>query len=258
MKQLIITCDDCGLSAGINLAAAALHERGMATAASIMTNFPAAQHAFDLFAQYPDLELGVHLNLTDGLPMTRPVSPSPITQRNWRFRSKGRLHLQALLPTPRFRILVEAELRKQIEVFLSRGLQPGHLTTHQHFHILPFMRDLVLRLAREYEISWVRAYAMGAGVVPQNPFYRPQRTAADFADITLPAYLVGVKWWLGHSPQRLAAIIEMLDGDVELIIHPCTPYDATYPLDVNYHPHQRHAEIRYLEQVFPLLDLRSA
>lgn len=258
MQHLIITCDDCGLSEGINVASAALHEAGIATTASVMTNFPAAQHAFDLFARYPTLELGVHLNLTDGLPLTRPVSPSAITQRDARFRRKGALHLRALFPTGRFRSLVEAELRQQIEVFFSAGLQPKHLTTHQHFHVLPALRDLVLDLAREYDVPWVRAHNLGAGVVPHNPFYRPQSSNPAYEDIAMPDYLVGIKWWVGRSPQRLAGLLAALEGAVELVIHPCTPSDSSYPQEVAYPPYERHAEVRFLEQVYPLLSAASA
>ncbi len=106
MKTVIITCDDCGLSEGINLAALALHEKGMATAASLITNFPAVEHAFKLFAAVPSLECGAHLNLTEGEPLTRSDS---LTGPDSRFRGRAAFWRRALLPDRAWLQAVEAE-----------------------------------------------------------------------------------------------------------------------------------------------------
>jgi len=253
-KQLIITCDDCGLSEGINLAAAELHDRGMATAASVMTNFPAAEHAFDRFARYPALELGVHLNLTDGCPLTDIKGLSPLTWSDGRFQPKGILHLRAFFPGATFLELVEAELRAQIEVFIQAGLRPQHLTTHQHFHSISSLRRIVLQLAREYSVPWVRAHRVGAGVVPQNPFYTTRRADNDDAGVAMPDHLIGIKWWLGHDPERLLAVLQTLEGTIELVVHPCTAEDRTFPEGISYRPRERFQEMRYLESLFPALN----
>lgn len=251
-RQLIFTCDDCGLSEGINLATVALHEKGMATAASIMTNFPAAQHAFHLFRQHSHLEVGVHLNLTDGYPVLPVKSSSPMTRHDGRFHPKGILHLRALFPGTVFLQMVEAELRAQMDVFVQAGLSPQHLTTHQHFHSIPSLRKVVLQLAREYRIPWVRAHSLIAGVVPQNPFFnKEQRPVID--GVYTPDHLIGVKWWLGKNPERLLDVLRTLKGTIEFVIHPCTKQDDTYPEGVNYLPHERFEEVRYIENLYPML-----
>lgn len=250
-KQLTVTCDDCGLSEGINSATADLHERGIATAASIITNFPAAQHAFDLFARYPTLELGVHLNLSDGYPLTEIKRLSPLTWNDGRFQPKGILHLRAFFPGASFLELAEAELRAQIEVFVQAGLRPKHLTTHHHFHSISSLRGIVLRLADEYGVSWVRAHRVGAGVVPQNPFYTTGRRESN--GVAIPDHLIGVKWWLGYDPERLLAVLKTLEGTVELVVHPCTPEDRSFPDGVSYLPRERFQERCYLENLYPLL-----
>src|SRR5215472_9709161 len=102
MQTLIVTCDDCGLAEGINQAALTLHQRQIATAASIITNFPASQHAYSLFAPYPALECGIHLNLTEGYPVRKVQSLSPLTRADGRFRSRFALFTQAIFPTSTF------------------------------------------------------------------------------------------------------------------------------------------------------------
>ena len=118
MKKLIVTCDDCGLSEGINLATVDLYEQGFVTAATVMTNFPAAQHALELFARYPLLDVGVHLNLTDGFPLTGIGASSELTHRNGNFKPKSILFMNALISRQTFLDLVEVELTEQIEFFL--------------------------------------------------------------------------------------------------------------------------------------------
>jgi predicted glycoside hydrolase/deacetylase ChbG (UPF0249 family) len=253
MKQLIVTCDDCGLSEGINLATAELYEKGIATAASVMTNFPAAHHAFELFARYPDLEMGVHLNLTDGYPLTDLKSATPVTRQDGRFHPKGILHLRALWPSAMFLQLVESELRAQIDIFITAGIRPQHVTTHQHFHSIPSLRRMVLQLAQEYKIPWVRATSLVAGVVPQNPFFSTRETFPTDKGIFMPDHLIGVKWWVGRSPEQLMSVLRSLEGIVEVVIHPCTAQDSTYPRGVGYPPHERFEEMRYLESLHPML-----
>ncbi len=45
MPELIFTADDCGLTEGINQTVYDLHQQGVISAASVMTNFPAHEHA---------------------------------------------------------------------------------------------------------------------------------------------------------------------------------------------------------------------
>jgi predicted glycoside hydrolase/deacetylase ChbG (UPF0249 family) len=254
MKQYTITCDDCGLSEGINLATADLHEKGIATAASIVTNFPAAAHAFQLFARYPKLELGVHLNLTDGFPLTRLSVSAPLTRANGHFALRQVLFTRALLPSASFLRMAEAEMRAQIEVFAKAGLQPQHITTHLHFHAVPSLRKIVLRLAGEYRIPWVRVHTLSAGVVPQNPFYSRRALSPSARGMYGHDHLIDVKSWVGRQPAALLSVLAKLQGAVEFVVHPCTPLDETYPSNVRYLPYERFIEMRYLESIYPFLE----
>ncbi len=253
MHRFTITCDDCGISEGINSATARLHEQGLATAASIMTNMPAADHAFDLFAAYPDLELGVHLNISDGYPLTDIPAPSALTRSSGRFHHRLWAMIRTLLPTPHFMTLFEAELRGQIEVFSARGLTPGHITTHRHFHISPLLRPVVIKLAEAYGIPWLRAYRLSASIVPVNPFHSTGREDQQYSPIFVPDHLINIKSWMRRDPAQLVAVLRDLEGVAEFIVHPCTLDDPTFPPEVYYKPHQRHAEMQYFTRAFALL-----
>src|SRR5262245_34993293 len=72
LRRLIVNADDLGLSPAINLGVVELHAAGVVTSASLMMNLPATADALALTAG-SDLDIGVHLNLTAGAPMTRGV-----------------------------------------------------------------------------------------------------------------------------------------------------------------------------------------
>ncbi len=84
-------------------------------------------------------------------------------QRRWR----------GLRPrSPRGRIRIYDELSAQVRKVRKAGLQPSHLDTHKHTHLLPPVLDAVARIASEFQIPWVRrpfdlpAATVHAGTVP--------------------------------------------------------------------------------------------
>ena len=257
MNKLIITCDDCGLSEGINLATIDLYEQGFVTAASVMTNFPSARHALDLFADYPSLDVGIHLNLTDGFPLTGIGQSSDLTNRDGSFKAKPILFANALISRQSFLDLVEVELTKQIKFFINRGLQPQHMTTHIHFHCVASLREIVYNLARKFDIPWVRNSELRRAVVPFDMFLPEQNTTK--SDIVpSPDYLIILPQWMKYStPKKLLERMLFLQGAMELVVHPCLEEDDTFPPGVNYHPHERFTEMQYFIAFSQLMQVEA-
>jgi len=255
VRKLIVTCDDCGLSEGINDATISLYQRHIATAASILTNFPATYHAYKLFAQYSSLECGVHLNLTEGYPLRKISSPSPLTLANGHFRSRVALFVQALYPTPSFIQLVEAELTAQIEHFLHSRLTLHHLTTHLHFHMVPILRSMIFRLAQKFNVEWIRTHRFTSTALPFNPLLRRghRNNKQELSPRSFqPDYLVPIILWLGTSPETFSRQLKLLDGCVEIVVHPSTAQDISFPQGVAYLPNKRFQEMQYLDKVMRL------
>lgn len=259
-RRIILTCDDCGLSEGINEAALQLHLSGMATTASVMTNLVATSHALRLFADHPSFQVGAHLNLTTGYPLTSVLSPSPITYRDGRFRSKWSLFARSLLPNKRFLELVEDELTRQMEVFFESNIRPTHITTHIQFHLAPSLRKAVFRLARKFQVVWVRAYEIRSVVAPKNPFtfMRESMKPAQEKLLLIPDYLVVAQMWMQKDPKHLVERIAKLDGNIELVVHPGLVGDITFPYDIDSHtPTERYIEMSYFKQVLALLGTQA-
>jgi hypothetical protein len=249
LKKIIVTCDDCGLSEGINLAALQLHEAGIATAASVMSNFPAVTHAARLFADSPAFEMGAHLNLTDGCAVVLPRS-SRLTRADGHFRSRYNLFARALVPTPAFLAQVEVELGAQVQRLVDLGLRPRHLSTHIHFHFFPSLRRVVFKLARQFDVEWVRTWDVRHTVLQFNPLLhgRPG-SSCEVGAIRVPDYLLAVGMWLGKL-ERVRKYLATLQGNVEVVVHPSLPEDATFPGGVRYLPYQRFVETSFIRQVY--------
>jgi predicted glycoside hydrolase/deacetylase ChbG (UPF0249 family) len=66
-RHLIVNADDLGLSAAVNEGIFAAHEEGVVTSASLMVLRDGAAAAVEALAGYPDLAIGLHLEVGEDL-----------------------------------------------------------------------------------------------------------------------------------------------------------------------------------------------
>ena len=62
-RFLIVNADDFGQSSGVNRGIIQAHCTGIVTSTSLMVRWPAATEASALSLKYPDLNIGLHLDL---------------------------------------------------------------------------------------------------------------------------------------------------------------------------------------------------
>jgi predicted glycoside hydrolase/deacetylase ChbG (UPF0249 family) len=241
-----ITCDDCGMHESINEATLALHRDGMAHSASVMANFPATQHALDQFKPYLALRIGAHLNLSEGQALT---GVSLLTDVHGNFLPIGYTTRAWIYASAEYLEAVEAEFCAQIERLAQAGIELEHLTTHMHFHVIPVLREIVLRLARRWNVQWVRAYRARDTMIPNNPW----RTLTHAQEDMVLDYLAPVMYWVGHSPHAMREALHAARGTVEIVVHPALP---NVPLPLwRYGTEGRVGEVEYLKQVWALLNV---
>ena len=153
---VIINADDFGLCEAVNQGVVEAFDHGIVTSASLLVTGEALEEAVALAHARPQLDLGLHLALTQTRPVSPPASiPSLVTSHGdfpptWSaFLSRylrGAIRLQE----------VEIELRGQIERALASGLPVSHLDSHQHLHMLPGILSIVARVAPDYGIRALR------------------------------------------------------------------------------------------------------
>lgn len=108
-----------------------------------MANGDAFDDAVRLVFETPGLDIGAHLVLVQGHSVLtgRQLPKTPL--QLLRMLAAGGLN-------------VYAELRAQIEKICDAGIQLTHLDSHKHTHIVPSIFRIVVRLAREFEVPYVR------------------------------------------------------------------------------------------------------
>lgn len=160
----VINADDFGRSSTVNQAILDSFERGLVTSATIMANMPgfgeAGALAHDKGVQD---RIGVHLNLTEGRPITDPIRLCPRLCD----ADGNLLHRPGTIwrLSPDEARAVEVELAAQIEAVLSAGIRPSHLDSHHHIHTHWPICTVVMRLARRHDIPAIRL-SRNCGVEP--------------------------------------------------------------------------------------------
>jgi predicted glycoside hydrolase/deacetylase ChbG (UPF0249 family) len=154
-RRLIVNADDFGFTRDVNAGIVEAHRDGILTATTLMANGDAFEDAVELARQTPSLDIGCHLVLVQGRSVYDPSRELPAT-------IAGLLRSLARREIP-----VYEEAAAQVRMLLAAGIRPSHIDTHKHTHLLPPVLDAVARVAREFEIPWVRRpfdFGTGAGV----------------------------------------------------------------------------------------------
>jgi predicted glycoside hydrolase/deacetylase ChbG (UPF0249 family) len=151
---LIVNADDYGyfrcVSKGILKAAA----HGVVTATGVFANTAHFGEHATWLRDCEALDCGVHLNLTDGIPLTSDLQQM-LGRWSGRFPRKFAL-ARAILSGAIEIDAVKREWRAQIERCLEHGLKLRFLNSHEHIHMLPSLFPVVKALARDYDIRHVR------------------------------------------------------------------------------------------------------
>lgn len=152
--SVLINADDFGMSSDVNEAIVWAFQQGLISSASLMANMPGFKDACALTRSNALVgRIGVHLNLTEGIPLTRDIVEVE------GFCQDGRLALRqrpVIKISGRGERAVEAELEAQIVACVASGVAPAHLDSHHHVHTAWPIGRIVLRLAERFGIGRVR------------------------------------------------------------------------------------------------------
>ncbi|MBO6133088.1 MAG: ChbG/HpnK family deacetylase [Lachnospiraceae bacterium] len=168
MFKLIVNGDDFGISSEVNRAVMEGFEMGVLQRTTWMANMPFAQEAVGLSEEKGfKASIGLHLNLTSGLPLTQEIrgmrrfcDAKGFFNAAFARNLKSRFFLSAAEG-----IAVRAEIRAQIEKYLEAGFPLKHLDSHHHIHTDFSIWKILEPLLKEYGFASVRlSRNIGAGV----------------------------------------------------------------------------------------------
>jgi hopanoid biosynthesis associated protein HpnK len=155
-RKLIVAADDFGLTNRVNEAIAIASRNGIVTTASLMVTGAGFESAVDIARRQTNLDLGLHLNLTEGCPVADPRA-IPTLAESRRFLYDHPLRLVAALSRGKIRTVdLEREIRAQIEKAIDSELEITHIDGHKHVHVTPAVFRMIWRVAPEYGIRAIR------------------------------------------------------------------------------------------------------
>lgn len=103
-----------------------------------------------------DLDIGIHLCLTEERPiLTKKDIPSLVGEDSNFLKTHLFFILNYMIGKIDLKD-IEKEFDAQIKKVLESGIKPTHIDSHGHIHILPRIFKMVLKLAKKYNIPFVR------------------------------------------------------------------------------------------------------
>ena len=229
-KALIVNADDFGLCREISSGILQAHREGIVTATSVVANGGYFEQSAALLKD-SGIDTGIHLTLTGSeKPLTGDI-PGLVDGRGMFYRSYRQVIPRIVLG--RFdRDALEKELAAQITMLKDHGVAVSHIDSHQHLHLLPGIRDIVLRLAHRFRIPWIRvprAQRAGARGIGLNLLAKGLRNGLQEQRLGFTDAFAGFDQG-GHMDEAALSTVlpSIADGVTELMVHPGFDASAFY------------------------------
>ncbi len=156
-NKVIFNADDFGISSGVNAAIEKAYHQGILNATSLMVNQKYAVQAVEMSKKMPDLDLGLHVNLTNEYPALEASKLPLLTGKDGKFKNGFlKLLLLSIFKSKTLRSEVKAETEAQVQKALNMGVKLTHIDSHRHVHMIPLIFKVVLELKEKYGIERIR------------------------------------------------------------------------------------------------------
>lgn len=245
--SVLVIADDYALSAGVTAAILDLGRRHRLSGAGAMVPSPRWRHDAAGLRDMPDgFQTGLHLTLTGALA---PLGPMPVLCPAGRFPALGRWLLLSHAGGLRTRAVqaeLTAEIGRQLDGFeAAMGRPPHFVDGHQHVHLLPGIRPLILAaVARRYPAGgvWVRDCHEKAGRIALRgvavgkalfiaALARGMAHDARAAGLPVNRGFSGIHGFQGDFRRLLPRFLTLLGDGGLLMVHPALPDDELASLD---------------------------
>ena len=166
-NKFVLNADGLGLSEANNRAILEGYECGILKSTSIVANGEAFDDAAGRIIQAcPDLGVGVYINITDGKSILPDLNT--LTNENGIFNNSyfNLIKKSYNMKDKTFLNQAEQEFRAQIEKVKNSGIEITHLSSNSDIHLIPPLFNIFCKLAKEYEINYVRTYFEKPYIVP--------------------------------------------------------------------------------------------
>jgi hopanoid biosynthesis associated protein HpnK len=155
-SKLIVNADDFGLTEGINKGIIECFCNGVVTRASLIVNTHAFTNAVELSRKHSELKIGVHLTLTEEIPVTPSCKIKSLVGSDGKHFKNYKVFLFEYLKKQINLNEVYIEFEAQIEKIINQGIKISHIDSHQHLHLIPEIFEIVKPLMEKFGIENIR------------------------------------------------------------------------------------------------------
>lgn len=176
MIQVYVNADDFSLDENRTKAILQAYEEGWISTTSAMVNMPWFERSLE-FAKGTGIydNIGLHLNLTEGHPLTEKIKKSPLfCNPDGTFNAVFHHSKNYRLYLPYFeREAVAEEISAQLKKYADSGLKSFHLDSHHHVHTDYSIARILLPMAKMTGFKRIRlSRNFGSGLNVMKRVYK--------------------------------------------------------------------------------------
>lgn len=175
MAGVIINSDDFGYNPEVNKAIVLAFKHNYISSTTTLTNFEEgfadARRIVNESSINPDA-IGIHLNLTEGKPLTDGIKSCSRFCDGNEFHGKARSQKMFTLAVDEKKA-VKDELNAQIEQFKTLGFAPSHIDSHHHVHTEWGVMNVLMGIADSHNVKKIRlSRNVGPGISTAKGIYK--------------------------------------------------------------------------------------
>jgi predicted glycoside hydrolase/deacetylase ChbG (UPF0249 family) len=210
--KIIANADDLGYSTSVNTAILHCFEHGYINSASLMTNMGGFEEAANLVHEKPVIRnIGVHVNFAEGRPLTNLKGNYFDDEGNWDVHKTNRV-LNTLNSAGKSAFL--KEINAQIDKALAEKIPVSHLDSHLHLHTFPYLFQLFLTAAKQYNLKLRLAQTYMEGSYLKYYYRKYINSLIKKSDLNYSDRFETVDQLLQHTRQHSPELT------VEIMLHP--------------------------------------
>jgi len=161
--KIFFCADDFGLTKSISDDILECYDKGVINSVGLLANGDAFGYAIKEYKKRPGIRLVTHLNIHEGYPISPPNKVDLlINGEGIFFHSFQSLFISYQKSSKKTREKYREQIRREYVAQIKKVLEntsaekEAILDSHQHFHILPFIFDIILEINQEIPIAYIR------------------------------------------------------------------------------------------------------
>ena len=154
--KIIINADDFGLTESCSKAIARAFSENLISSTTAMANGEFIEQAYRLACDNGFMDkIGIHINLTEGVPLTESIKSDAFFCENGEFHG----HINRLKkPTKKQLEELKEEVIAQVERLKGMGFKISHADSHHHIHTDVFFEKTIKEVLFAYGINKIRLH----------------------------------------------------------------------------------------------------